>query len=118
MSSRCFGLTTPLLTTASGEKFGKSAGNAVWLDTKLTSPFAFYQVWALSRDAKAKVKLTAMSTQYWILTEDKDVEKYLKLFTLVSDAEIESVMQEHNARQLRFFSRSADRLPRPHPTSG
>ncbi|KAL1662423.1 hypothetical protein GGF50DRAFT_59070 [Schizophyllum commune] len=77
VSSRCFGLTTPLLTTASGEKFGKSAGNAVWLDTKLTSPFAFYQ--------------------YWILTEDKDVEKYLKLFTLVSDAEIESVMQEHNA---------------------
>ncbi|KAL1748832.1 hypothetical protein HDZ31DRAFT_28919 [Schizophyllum fasciatum] len=87
VSSRCFGLTTPLLTTASGEKFGKSAGNAVWLDTKLTSPFAFYQ--------------------YWILTEDKDVEKYLKLFTLVPDTDIESVMKEHNAAP---HKRAAQRL--------
>lgn len=39
-----YGVTMPLLTTASGEKFGKSAGNAVWLDASLTSPFAFYQV--------------------------------------------------------------------------
>lgn len=38
-----FGFTTPLLTTASGEKFGKSAGNAVWLDPELTSVFDFYQ---------------------------------------------------------------------------
>lgn len=39
-----YGLTTPLLTTSTGEKFGKSAGNAVWLDPKLTSVFEFYQV--------------------------------------------------------------------------
>lgn len=39
-----FGITTPLLTTASGQKFGKSAGNAVWLDEQLTSVFDFYQV--------------------------------------------------------------------------
>ena len=39
-----YGLTFPLLTTASGEKFGKSAGNAVWLDERLTSPFEFFQV--------------------------------------------------------------------------
>jgi tyrosyl-tRNA synthetase len=39
-----FGLTIPLLTTREGEKFGKSAGNAVWLDPKLTSPVEFYQV--------------------------------------------------------------------------
>lgn len=39
-----FGLTTPLLTTSSGEKFGKSAGNAVWLDSSMTSVFDFYQV--------------------------------------------------------------------------
>ena len=38
------GFTTPLLTTASGEKFGKSAGNAVWLDKELTSTFDLYQV--------------------------------------------------------------------------
>ena len=39
-----FGITTPLLTTASGEKFGKSAGNAIWLDSSMTSVFDFYQV--------------------------------------------------------------------------
>jgi tyrosyl-tRNA synthetase len=39
-----FGLTTPLLTTASGEKFGKSAGNAVWLDKEMMSTFDLYQV--------------------------------------------------------------------------
>lgn len=39
------GFTVPLLTTSSGEKFGKSAGNAVWLDKDMTSPFELYQVW-------------------------------------------------------------------------
>jgi tyrosyl-tRNA synthetase len=39
-----FGVTFPLLTTSSGEKFGKSAGNAIWLDPKMTSPFDVYQV--------------------------------------------------------------------------
>lgn len=39
-----YGITTPLLTTSTGEKFGKSAGNAVWLDPNLTSVFDFYQV--------------------------------------------------------------------------
>lgn len=39
-----YGLTTPLLTTASGEKFGKSAGNAVWLDGQMLKPFDLYQV--------------------------------------------------------------------------
>lgn len=39
-----YGVTMPLLTTASGEKFGKSAGNAIWLDAAMTSPFALYQV--------------------------------------------------------------------------
>jgi len=40
-----FGLTTSLLTTASGQKIGKSAGNAIWLDEKMTSAFDFYQVY-------------------------------------------------------------------------
>jgi len=43
-SDEPFGFTVPLLTTASGEKFGKSAGNAVWLDEGMTSPFELYQV--------------------------------------------------------------------------
>ncbi|KAG5342683.1 hypothetical protein C0989_010651 [Termitomyces sp. Mn162] len=46
IEAKAFGLTTPLLTTASGEKFGKSAGNAVWLDANLTSVFDFYQACA------------------------------------------------------------------------
>lgn len=43
-SREAFGITTPLLTTASGDKFGKSVGNAIWLDSNLTSTFDFYQV--------------------------------------------------------------------------
>lgn len=54
-------LTTPLITDASGEKFGKSAGNAVWLDAEMTSPYAFYQ--------------------YWLNVEDASVVKLLKVFT-------------------------------------
>jgi len=42
--NEAYGITTPLLTTSTGEKFGKSAGNAVWLDPELTSVFDFYQV--------------------------------------------------------------------------
>ena len=56
-----YGLTCPLVVTASGEKFGKTAGNAVWLDPKMTSPFAFYQ--------------------FWVRTEDRDAARFLKLFT-------------------------------------
>ncbi|RDB25388.1 Tyrosine--tRNA ligase, mitochondrial [Hypsizygus marmoreus] len=75
LHSEAFGITTPLLTTASGEKFGKSAGNAVWLNSDLTSIFDFYQ--------------------YFVKVEDADVEKYLKLFTLLSRTDIEAVMQTH-----------------------
>ncbi|KAH0589082.1 hypothetical protein H2248_004853 [Termitomyces sp. 'cryptogamus'] len=75
IEAKAFGLTTPLLTTASGEKFGKSAGNAVWLDANLTSVFDFYQ--------------------YFIRVDDADVEKYLKLFTLLDHDEIASIMKAH-----------------------
>jgi tyrosyl-tRNA synthetase len=44
MDYPAYGVTMPLLTTAAGEKFGKSAGNAIWLDPTMTSPFEFYQV--------------------------------------------------------------------------
>jgi tyrosyl-tRNA synthetase len=44
MESRAFGITIPLLLTSTGEKFGKSAGNAIWLDETMTSVFDFYQV--------------------------------------------------------------------------
>ncbi|KAJ3567172.1 hypothetical protein NP233_g6537 [Leucocoprinus birnbaumii] len=72
-----YGLTTPLLTTSTGEKFGKSAGNAVWLDPGLTSVFDFYQ--------------------YFLKVTDDDVEKYLKLFTLLPRATITELVEAHQA---------------------
>lgn len=72
---QAFGMTFPLVTTASGEKFGKSAGNAVWLDPEMTSPYTFYQ--------------------YWMQSDDNDVERYLKLFTFLPLAEIEAIAQAH-----------------------
>jgi tyrosyl-tRNA synthetase len=70
-----FGMTYPLITTSSGEKFGKSAGNAVWLDPDWTSPYAFYQ--------------------YWLNAGDADVEKYFKFFSFKSLDEIASICHEH-----------------------
>ncbi|HUX32490.1 MAG TPA: tyrosine--tRNA ligase [Gemmatimonadaceae bacterium] len=76
------GLTMPLVTTASGAKFGKSEAGAVWLDASLTSPYAFYQ--------------------YWINTDDRDVARYLRYFTLRSRADIEALertVAEHPERR-------------------
>jgi tyrosyl-tRNA synthetase len=60
---------TPLITNSDGTKFGKSEGNAVWLDPKLTSPYAFYQ--------------------FWLNTDDADVVERLKIFTFLPRAEID-----------------------------
>jgi tyrosyl-tRNA synthetase len=54
-----YGLTCPLLLTADGRKFGKSAGNAVWLDPALTSPYRFFQFWMHQEDAAASTLLAA-----------------------------------------------------------
>lgn len=70
-------LTTPLLTKADGTKFGKSEGGAVWLDPAMMSPYAFYQ--------------------FWINVDDADVEKLVKIFTLLSREEIEALMDEQRA---------------------
>jgi tyrosyl-tRNA synthetase len=61
-------LTAPLVTTASGAKFGKSEGNAVWLDPRQTSPYAFYQ--------------------FWMHVDDRDIGRYLRFFTLMPRADI------------------------------
>ncbi len=68
-----YGITFPLLTSSSGEKFGKTAGNAVWLDPYKTSPYALYQ--------------------YWIRTDDRDVIRYLKYFTFLDMDEIAGLEQ-------------------------
>jgi len=69
-----FGLTQPLLLTAAGTKFGKTEEGAVWLDPKRTSPYKFYQ--------------------FWINTDDKDVERLLKIFTFLPLEGIADVMAE------------------------
>ena len=63
-----FGWTYPLLTTSSGKKMGKTEKGAVWLDPKRTSPYEYYQ--------------------YWINTEDDDVERFLSLFTFLPMNEV------------------------------
>lgn len=65
---KLFGLTTPLLTTSSGAKMGKTADGAVWLDETMLAPYDFWQ--------------------YWRNTSDADTVKFIKLFTLFNDAEI------------------------------
>ncbi len=68
-------LVFPLLTTASGAKFGKSEEGNVWLDPAKTSPYRFYQ--------------------FWLNTDDRDVERCLKFFTFLPVEEVEAVMAEH-----------------------
>jgi len=67
--SEVYGLTYPLIMTASGEKMGKTAAGAVWLDAERTSPYDFFQ--------------------YWINIDDRDVSRFLRLYTRLPRAEIE-----------------------------
>ena len=68
------GLVAPLVTMASGKKFGKTEEGAIYLDPQLTSPYKFYQ--------------------FWINVDDRDVETYLKLFTLKSRPDIDALIAE------------------------
>ncbi len=70
-----FALTCPLITKADGTKFGKTESGNVWLDAKLTSPYKFYQ--------------------FWLNTSDEDAERYIKIFTLLSREEVESLIARH-----------------------
>jgi tyrosyl-tRNA synthetase len=74
-SGEAHGLVAPLVTTASGAKFGKSEAGAIWLDPALTSPYKFYQ--------------------FWINTDDRDVERYLKLFTQEPRDGVSALMADH-----------------------
>ena len=70
-----YALTCPLITKADGGKFGKTEKGNIWLDEKKTSSYSFYQ--------------------FWLNTTDDDAEKYIKIFTLYSKEEIESIVAEH-----------------------
>ena len=79
-------IATPLITNSDGKKFGKSEGNAIWLDVELTSPYAMYQ--------------------FWLNTDDADVIDRLKVFTFLPRAEIEQYQQMVEAEP---FKREAQR---------
>ncbi len=66
-----FGITFPLITTSSGEKMGKTAKGAVWLDPDRTSPYEYYQ--------------------YWVNTDDRDVARFLALFTFLPMGEVREI---------------------------
>jgi tyrosyl-tRNA synthetase len=69
--AQLFGLTSPLITTSSGAKMGKTASGAVWLNADMKSPYEYWQ--------------------FWRNTEDADVPRFLKLFTILPLAEIEKL---------------------------
>ena len=81
---KAYALTCPLITKADGTKFGKSEGGNVWLDPEKTSPYKFFQ--------------------YWINTSDADAERYIKIFTMLSKEEINSLIAQHTeAPHLRIL---------------
>lgn len=74
-----YAFTCPLITKADGGKFGKTEKGNVWLDAKKTSPYQFYQ--------------------FWLNTSDADAERYIKIFTLLSKEEIESLIEAHKGNE-------------------
>ena len=71
-----FALTCPLITKSDGTKFGKTESGNVWLDPEKTTPYQFYQ--------------------FWLNVSDEDAVKYIKIFTILSQKEIEGIVNEHN----------------------
>src|SRR5262245_10958935 len=77
-AAKAHGLVTPLVTTASGAKFGKTEAGTIWLDAARTSPFKFYQ--------------------FWLNTDDRDVVAYLKFFTFLDREAIGALEEATGAR--------------------
>jgi len=83
---KAYAITCPLITKADGSKFGKSQGGNVWLDAARTSPYKFYQ--------------------YWLNSADEDSEKFIRIFTFLTEDEINTVIAEHNeAKHLRVLQK-------------
>lgn len=82
-----FALTCPLITKADGSKFGKSEGGNIWLDAKKTSPYKFYQ--------------------FWLNQSDEDALRFIKIFTMKSEAEINAINEKHEeAKHLRSLQKA------------
>ncbi len=87
-STSAYALTTPIVTDKStGKKFGKSEGNAVWLDPKKTSPFTFYQ--------------------FWINVSDENVDEYLRIFSFMNLTQIEKLLASHKAEPHKRLAQKA-----------
>ena len=81
-----FALTCPLIKKADGTKFGKTESGNVWLDPKLTSPYKFFQ--------------------FWLNTSDDDAERYIRIFTLLSEKEVAELLVKHTeAPHLRLLQK-------------
>lgn len=81
-----FALTCPLITKADGGKFGKTESGNVWLDRRYTSPYKFYQ--------------------FWLNVSDEDAARYIKIFTSLSQEEVEALTAEHaEAPHLRVLQK-------------
>ena len=81
-NNQAYGLTTPLITLSSGAKMGKTESGAIWLDKKLLSPYDYWQ--------------------FWRNTDDKDVLKFLKIFTDIELQEIEKIKNK-NINELKIL---------------
>ena len=109
-SAKAHGLVWPLLTTATGAKFGKTESGTVWLDPSRTSPFRFYQ--------------------FWLNTDDRDVVSYLKYFTFLTRDEIAALEEKTTrapeqreaqralAREVTSLVHGAEQLQRAEQASG
>lgn len=75
-NNEAFAMTSPLVLDSNGKKFGKSEGNAIWLDSNKSSPYSVYQ--------------------YFMNTTDEDVERFLKFFTLLDFDQINEIVTKHN----------------------
>ena len=79
--AKVYAVTTPLLTKADGTKFGKSEAGNIWLDARMTTPYKFYQ--------------------FWLNADDRDLPKYLRYFSLKTQAEIEALEASESAQQIK-----------------
>ncbi|MEG1672804.1 MAG: tyrosine--tRNA ligase [Alistipes sp.] len=77
LGQEAYGITCPLITKADGTKFGKTESGNIWLDPRYTSPYKFYQ--------------------FWLNVSDDDAKRYIKIFTLLDRATIETLIAEHDA---------------------
>src|SRR5665213_3261569 len=86
-SGEAFAIVTPLIKKADGAKFGKTESGNVWLDASKTSPYKFYQ--------------------FWLNASDEDAKTYIRIFTLMTKEEIETLEQKHSeAPHLRTLQKA------------